>query len=254
MVLGCTTGEYCYSHKFGICGDGTRTCVGGNWGDCVQDTQPTIETCDGLDNDCNGLTDEFLATPVCDTSEPGACAAGTQVCQAGVLECVSDTPSSTETCDGLDNDCDGTVDEELVQGCDTGLLGVCAAGTETCEQGNFGSCIQTTQAGTEVCDGLDNDCNGQVDEGFDSDGDGTVDCFDLCPADPDKIAAETCGCGIPDVDTDGDGTLDCNDECPDDPDKIFAGPCGCGVPVCPQLPLIDTDTKQLFYYTPQFGS
>ncbi|MBX2871745.1 MAG: T9SS type A sorting domain-containing protein, partial [Saprospiraceae bacterium] len=62
----------------------------------------------------------------------------------------------------------------------------------------------------------------------DSDGDGTLDCLDECPDDPDKVVAGACGCGVSDVDSDGDGTLDCLDECPDDPDKVLAGDCGCG--------------------------
>jgi hypothetical protein len=38
-----------------------------------------------------------------------------------------------------------------------------------------------------------------------------------------------CGCGVPDIDTDSDGTYDCFDSCPTDPDKINPGICGCGV-------------------------
>jgi hypothetical protein len=63
----------------------------------------------------------------------------------------------------------------------------------------------------------------------DSDGDGTPDCADGCPNDPNKIAPGACGCGVPDVDTDGDGTPDCHDGCPLDPNKIAPGACGCGV-------------------------
>jgi hypothetical protein len=63
----------------------------------------------------------------------------------------------------------------------------------------------------------------------DSDGDGTPDCIDGCPSDPNKIAPGTCGCGVSDVDTDGDGTPDCIDGCPSDPNKIAPGQCGCGV-------------------------
>jgi len=58
----------------------------------------------------------------------------------------------------------------------------------------------------------------------------TVDIYDACPDDPDKIAPGICGCGVPDTDTDGDGTLDCNDNCPNDPDKTSPGICGCGAP------------------------
>jgi hypothetical protein len=48
--------------------------------------------------------------------------------------------------------------------CTTGLQGVCSAGTQVCSNGAL-TCQQTTQSGTEVCDSLDNNCNGLVDEG-----------------------------------------------------------------------------------------
>ncbi|MGA1709092.1 MAG: M43 family zinc metalloprotease, partial [Phycisphaerales bacterium] len=49
---------------------------------------------------------------------------------------------------------------------------------------------------------------------LDSDFDGTPDCNDACPSDPNKTAAGACGCGVADTDSDGDGTPDCNDACP----------------------------------------
>ncbi|MBK9272728.1 MAG: hypothetical protein IPM48_14160 [Saprospiraceae bacterium] len=69
---------------------------------------------------------------------------------------------------------------------------------------------------------------------LDTDGDGTADCIDECPSDPDKIVEGQCGCGFPDTDSDGDGTADCIDACADDPTKTEPGICGCGV--------VDTDT------------
>lgn len=65
--------------------------------------------------------------------------------------------------------------------------------------------------------------------GPDGDGDGTPDCVDACPADPNKIAPGVCGCGVSDADSDGDGAADCNDGCPSDPNKTAPGACGCGV-------------------------
>lgn len=65
--------------------------------------------------------------------------------------------------------------------------------------------------------------------GGDSDGDGTPDCDDNCPEDPNKTEPGGCGCGVADTDSDSDGTPDCNDNCPDDPAKIEPGICGCGV-------------------------
>ena len=68
---------------------------------------------------------------------------------------------SAETCDGLDNDCDGQVDEDLTRACSN----ACGAGTETCHAGTWGGCTAApASASTEVCDGVDNDCDGQVDE------------------------------------------------------------------------------------------
>ena len=64
---------------------------------------------------------------------------------------------------------------------------------------------------------------------LDTDGDGTADCNDLCPLDSLKTAPGICGCGEIDLDTDGDGTFDCDDLCPLDSLKIDPGVCGCGV-------------------------
>lgn len=49
------------------------------------------------------------------------------------------------------------------QPCDTGLLGVCAAGRTNCV-GSGTECVQDVQATEEECDALDNDCDGSVDE------------------------------------------------------------------------------------------
>ncbi len=141
-------------------------------------------------------------------------------------------PFATETCDGKDNDCDGETDE-----------GVAITFYLDFDGDNYGDPNKSTQACTapenyvedstdcddtnseinpgisEICNGIDDDCDGQVDEGFDSDGDGTPDCYDGCPGDPNKTEPGMCDCGIPDTDTDADGTPDCNDNCPDVPNS-----------------------------------
>jgi hypothetical protein len=80
-----------------------------------QDIEDITLGCDGLDNDCDGQTDEaFLINKSCSTGLSGVCAAGKWACDntaPGNHKCVSITPVSNEICDGLDNDCDGTVDE-----------------------------------------------------------------------------------------------------------------------------------------------
>lgn len=73
-----------------------------------------LETCDGLDNDCDGDVDEEVGGSgiQCDTALPGICELGSTRCIAGEFVCSPQFPAEAEVCDGLDNDCDGDVDEE----------------------------------------------------------------------------------------------------------------------------------------------
>jgi len=121
------------------------------------------------------------ATP--DRDGDGHCAPGTPdpagICQSqGDCDDADKTryPGAVESCDnaGVDNDCDGDDDEVdgLGDPCATGLPGVCDAGTRTC-QGTSLACAPLVQVGqlAELCDGKDNDCDGETDEGS-----------DICPA------------------------------------------------------------------------
>lgn len=135
---------------------------------------PTAEVCDdGVDNDCDELID-------CDDSD----CVGEDIC----LTCIPD-----ET-----------------QSCDTGLDGICAAGTQTCAATeNWGECVQDNQPTVEDCSGgEDNDCDGEVDEGT------TEDCVDGvdndCDGDIDEGTEELCDGVSNDCDEDVDeGFLAC---------------------------------------------
>lgn len=73
---------------------------------------------------------------------------------------------ATEVCDGLDNDCNGTVDDGVPGAgivCETGQEGLCADGETACVGGQY-QCVPNVGASAEVCDGEDNDCDGAIDE------------------------------------------------------------------------------------------
>ncbi|MBL8911301.1 MAG: putative metal-binding motif-containing protein [Archangium sp.] len=161
-------GQPCTTGLPGVCSMGVTQCSNGTI-ICTQTVFPTTEMCDGLDNNCNGVTDD--GNPggglSCNTGQAGVCAAGSTVCQNGSITCARNVNPSAEICDGLDNNCNGGVDEGNPGGgalCSTGNAGVCNAGTRTCISGAL-ACVQNVAPSAEVCDNLDNNCNGATDEG-----------------------------------------------------------------------------------------
>jgi|GEM_PF-1918268 len=112
----CYTGP-AETRDVGECSDGTETCIDEEWsGVCEGETTPANETCDGLDDDCDGTVDEDfpeLGQP-CDGPDSDLCMNGAYTCTADGtgVECVNESPADIqEVCDEVDNDCDGETDE-----------------------------------------------------------------------------------------------------------------------------------------------
>jgi hypothetical protein len=129
------------------------------------------ELCDGKDNDCDGSTDEdFTTLRMTCTAGAGPClASGTNVCTANgsgvVCNAVAGTPAANDAiCNNRDDDCNGQTDEDYVKHSTSCGVGACAnTGTSSCVSGVEQPNCTPRAAGTEICDGLDNNCDGTPD-------------------------------------------------------------------------------------------
>jgi len=172
---------------------------GDGFGGCTAQT-PTTETCNGIDDNCDGIKDGFQAqcstmepfpttgndSPTNNPGHPSNAPIAENICRPGFKVCPVTTgttnsfgtctdevkPCSVPTnnvagscadlCNGLDDDCDNQVDEDFVA---ADCSSDCGIGQTTCVTGQLG-CDTVAIGSDDNCNGIDDNCNGMIDEGY----------------------------------------------------------------------------------------
>jgi len=170
----CYTGPT-WTRHVGTCRDGWPRCVDRLVITCEGEVLPREEVCVATEDlNCDGRIGVDLTPPVyrevCG-SNVGACRLGAITCVEGVVVCAGEVAETLETCNGVDDDCDGVIDNLTPKICYDGNpleltrpLSECRAGVIACDRGAT-VCAGQVLPRDEACgSGLDLNCNGRVDD------------------------------------------------------------------------------------------
>ena len=198
----------------GQCRAGIQTCAEGLWGSCEGGAAPILEACNGLDDDCDGFTDEDFEL----SSDPEHCGLCHRACEPGQVCFDSDChdggcPPGTEACGGrcVDTDSEllhcGRCDRPCPSGasCVAGEC-LCPAGQEVCRN----RCVDTGRD-PRHCGRCDRTCDGELQCVS-----GECGC---------EVGLQACGTSCVDTDSHPGHCGDCDDPC--GPGEVcFGGACG----------------------------
>jgi len=196
-------GQACDGPDTDLCKEGTYVCkANGSDVECNDTTGNNVESCNNVDDDCDGATDEDfpLKGQACDGPDTDLCKEGTYVCKAdgSGLDCTDNTSSTTESCNNLDDDCDGQTDEDSA----LAMCGSTPNGTPTCVNGQ---CVASCNSGFYDVNHLFGDgCECQQD-GNDSTGNSCAQAIDIgsgSDASPGQVLKVQSGKIVPDNDVD----------------------------------------------------
>ncbi len=250
---------YCFRFGQEVCQQGqtVNTCTPGE----PRNNNELDATCDGLDDDCDGNLDEDYEVTETNCGL-GVCATtGQWICQqtgpgeASEINTCSPNlgnASADDDCDGVDDDCDGINDDDYVETQTVCGAGSCAGtGNLYCDNGTVvDSCQNSSEGGAELCGtGVDENCNGEIDEGFDNLGEGCFVGFGACRSigqfvcSGDKLSTvcgavagtpvtETCQ-GIDSNDIRYDD--DCDEEIDEHPTRPIGTECRVGNGICENI-------------------
>jgi hypothetical protein len=240
---------------YGACANDGRTACSAGKSVCNHVSAASTETCNGVDDNCDGRIDEGFNTQT-DVNNCGGCGivcalpGAVAACVGGlcvVNNCTSGRadvdknpangceyvcpvfPTQPETCNGKDDNCNGIIDDNTTDAsgpcsdnCPNGKCqGICTTGTYTCISGAK-VCQGGGGAQLEVCNGKDDNCNGQTDEGFNTQTDplNCGGCGKVCNLPNTSVNACTAGvCTVGQCDpgfanNDGNATNGCEYTCP----------------------------------------